>query len=68
MLGFREKAEDKLVEWKVEADGDTSDVTATAKYDAPKLAVEEVAAVNFENGVIYSSSIVVYNVAGQVIK
>ena len=44
-------------------------VTETAQFDAPKvdLAVEEVSNVAFENGVIYSSSIVVYNQAGQVV-
>ncbi|MBQ4214905.1 MAG: T9SS type A sorting domain-containing protein, partial [Bacteroidales bacterium] len=44
-------------------------VSATAQFDAPKvdLAVEEVSNVAFENGVIYSSSIVVYNQAGQVV-
>ena len=36
-------------------------------YDEPVLAVEEVSNVAFENGVIYSSSIVVYNQAGQVV-
>ena len=44
-------------------------VSETAQFDAPKvdLAVEEVSNVAFENGVIYSSSIVVYNQAGQVV-
>ncbi|MBQ3677771.1 MAG: hypothetical protein II926_10475 [Bacteroidales bacterium] len=42
-------------------------VSATAQFDAPKVAVEEVSNVAFENGVIYSSSIVVYNQAGQVV-
>jgi len=36
-------------------------------FDEPNLAVEEVSNVAFENGVIYSSSIVVYNQAGQVV-
>lgn len=64
---FLANAPDKAMSVVFENYSLTSDVTATAKYDAPKLAVEEVAAVNFENGVIYSSSIVVYNVAGQVV-
>ena len=43
-------------------------VTETAQFEAPKPdAVEEVSNVVFENGVIYSSSIVVYNQAGQVV-
>ncbi len=36
-------------------------------FSLPNLSVEEVSNVAFENGVIYSSSIVVYNQAGQVV-
>lgn len=46
------------------------EITNEPKFDAPKsapTAVEEVSNVAFENGVIYSSSIVVYNQAGQVV-
>lgn len=42
-------------------------ISDTPEFEGPNVAVEEVSNVVFENGVIYSASIVVYNQAGQVV-
>ncbi|MBP5722703.1 MAG: hypothetical protein J6X18_03895 [Bacteroidales bacterium] len=63
------EATEKLMALYFENASITVEITDEPKYGDPDpgTAVEEVSNVAFENGVIYSSSIVVYNQAGQVV-
>ena len=64
------EAADKTLALYFENGSVEATISDEAQFSAPKdapSAVEEVSNVAFENGVIYSSSIVVYNQAGQVV-